>query len=108
MKKKALIGISALLLCTLTLFDDYFFRGGFHLVEWSREKLENYVAHSLNLIPFATIGPYVVDYAKGNLAAYIFVYNIFGNLGGMCDVRGAEDPGDKKAGAADFSEGYLI
>lgn len=72
-----------ILLGTLTLFDEYFSRGGFHLVEWNRQRLESYVAHSMNLIPFATIGPYVMEFLKGNLAAYIFVYNIFGNLAAL-------------------------
>ena len=42
-----------ILLSTLTLFDDYFYRNGF--INFNSEIFNNYIKKSFNLIPFKTI-----------------------------------------------------
>lgn len=69
-----------ILLSTLTLFDDYFYRGNFAILGWNKDMLNNYMQHSFNIIPFTTIVPYIINFIKGNAAPYIFVYNIIGNV----------------------------
>lgn len=68
-----------ILLSTLTLFDDYFYRGNFNILNWNNEIFKNYLSNSLNLIPFKTIISYITMFVSGNIAPYIFIYNILGN-----------------------------
>lgn len=68
-----------ILLSTLTLFDDYFYRGNFNILNWNNEIFKNYLSNSLNLVPFKTIISYVTKFVSGNIAPYIFIYNILGN-----------------------------
>ena len=68
-----------ILLSTLTLFDDYFFRDNFNILNWNYEIFKNYLSNSLNLVPFKTIISYVTKFVSGNIAPYIFIYNILGN-----------------------------
>ncbi len=77
------LALYVILLCTLTLFDETFSRGGLRLVAWNRERLDQYLRYSFNPAPFATIWPYVAGFAKGELAPYIFVYNILGNIAAL-------------------------
>lgn len=69
-----------ILLSTLTLFDDYFYRGNFAIFGWNKDMLNNYMQNSFNIIPFTTIIPYIINFIKGDVAPYIFVYNIIGNF----------------------------
>lgn len=69
-----------ILLSTLTLFDDYFYRGNFNILNWDNEIFKNYLSNSLNLVPFKTIISYVTKFVSGNIAPYIFIYNILGNV----------------------------
>ncbi len=68
-----------ILLSTLTLFDDYFFRGDFNILNWNSELFKNYMSNSFNLIPFKTILGYITKFISGDIAPYIFIYNILGN-----------------------------
>ena len=68
-----------ILLSTLTLFDDYFFRGNFNILNWNSELFKNYMSNSFNLIPFKTIFGYITKFISGDIAPYIFIYNILGN-----------------------------
>ena len=68
-----------ILLSTLTLFDDYFFRGDFNILNWNSELFKNYMSNSFNLIPFKTIFGYITKFISGDIAPYIFIYNILGN-----------------------------
>ncbi|MDO4283245.1 MAG: VanZ family protein [Clostridia bacterium] len=68
-----------ILIFTLTLFDSYFNRGNIKF-QFNFEVLKNYFATSCNIIPFQTILKYVLGFMNGNIAPYIFVYNIFGNI----------------------------
>ena len=65
-----------ILLSTLTLFDDYFFRGDFNILNWNSELFKNYMSNSFNLIPFKTIFGYITKFISGDIAPYIFIYNI--------------------------------
>lgn len=66
-------------LVTLTMFDGYFRRSSFNLSLWNAEVFDAYIKNSLNIIPFATIASYVKSFVNGDVAPYIFMYNIFGN-----------------------------
>ena len=68
-----------ILLSTLTLFDDYFFRGDFNILNWNSELFKNYMSNSFNLIPFKTIFGYITKFISGDIAPYIFIYNILEN-----------------------------
>ena len=68
-----------ILLSTLTLFDDYFFRGNFNILNWNSELFRGYMSNSFNLIPFKTIFGYITKFISGDIAPYIFIYNILGN-----------------------------
>ena len=70
----------ALLLIDMTIFNTFFGRGGFRLPEWNVELLRNYIVNSFNIIPFATIGEFVVKFIRGEIPAIRFMYDIVGNL----------------------------
>ena len=68
------------LLCTLTLFDDYFGRSGLFFMNWNRSAFRDYIRNYFNIIPFRTIGSFINGYVKGYINTYAFTYNILGNV----------------------------
>lgn len=68
------------LLCTLTLFDDYFGRSGLFFMNWNSSAFHDYIKNYFNIIPFRTIGSFIKGYINGYTDSYTFTYNIFGNL----------------------------
>ncbi|MBQ7835994.1 MAG: VanZ family protein [Clostridia bacterium] len=70
-----------ILITTLVLFDAYFGRvGHMGLWQWNKELLSAYVSNSMNLIPFATVGEYVMAMINGTMNAEIIFINLAGNL----------------------------
>lgn len=69
-----------IMIFTLTLFDDFFFRNKLSIFNWDMKTLKNYINNSFNIIPFATVISYIAGFIRGEVGFYIFVYNIFGNL----------------------------
>lgn len=69
------------LLLNFTLYDPLFSRTGMtNTVFASRELLEYHLAHSVNIIPFATIFGYIGSYFDHSMSAYVIAINISGNL----------------------------
>lgn len=68
-----------ILLSTLTLFDDYFYRNGFIRFNLNSEIFNNYIKNSFNMIPFKTIINFIISYINGNVSSLVFMYNILGN-----------------------------
>ena len=68
------------LLFTLTLFDDYFHRGGFKTINLNIDIFKNYINSSFNIVPFKTIIFYIRGYINGNIKTYVFIYNVLGNI----------------------------
>lgn len=71
-----------LLLITLILFDKYFGRVGFSLVNlWQSDTITYYIKYSLNIIPFKTIYEYFYGaFISSNIAITTAITNIFGNI----------------------------
>lgn len=67
-----------ILLSTLTLFDDYFYRNGF--INFNSEIFNNYIKNSFNIIPFKTIINFIINYINSNISLSVFMYNILGNI----------------------------
>lgn len=68
------------LLCTLTLFDNYFGRSGLPFLNWNSSSFCEYINNYFNIIPFKTVGSFVNGYIRGYTDSYTFAYNIFGNI----------------------------
>jgi glycopeptide antibiotics resistance protein len=70
------------LLITLVLFDKYFGRVGFSLVNlWKSDTITYYIKNSFNIIPFKTIYEYFYGaLISSNIATTSAITNIFGNL----------------------------
>ena len=69
-----------MLLFTLTLFDDYFYRNISNIFKWNGETFRYYISKYLNLIPFSSILHFVGGFIRGKISLNIFMYNIFGNI----------------------------
>lgn len=70
------------LLITLILFDKYFGRVGFSLVNlWKTDTITYYIQNSLNLIPLKTIFEYFYGaFISSSIAVKTAITNIFGNI----------------------------
>ena len=66
------------LILTLTLFDNYYARGYFHINDWNKKFLDIYLKESFNIIPFKTIFEYTK--AISNSGLKYFILNIGGNI----------------------------
>lgn len=69
-----------LLLFSFTLFDLFFGRSAAQAVQWSGAAFSRYLRHSLNLLPFRTIGAYVCAIFTGAIAPRVILTNLLGNL----------------------------
>lgn len=67
-----------ILILTLTLFDNYYARGYFHINDWNKNFLDIYLKESFNIIPFKTIFEYTK--AISNSGFKYFILNIGGNI----------------------------
>ncbi len=67
------------LIITLTLFDPLWGRNGLTITKWTKEILDNYINHSLNLIPFATIRRFISEF-NTLYPARTIIYNLLGNF----------------------------
>lgn len=68
------------MILNLTLFDKYFGRGEFGVSLSVNMSLSDYLNLNFNLVPFKTIGNYILAYKNSNLLLSDFLYNILGNL----------------------------
>lgn len=74
-------GLYVVLLVTMVLFDSYFGRTGSELVFiWDVADRAEYIAQSVNLVPFSTIGCFFWSISEGAITAETFWVNIAGNL----------------------------
>ncbi len=69
-----------ILLATLTLFDDYYNRNHFNILNWNKEFLNSYLKYSFNIIPFKTIINFTNRFLNNSLNTSVFLLNIGGNL----------------------------
>lgn len=69
------------LLINLILFDKYFGRVGFSLVNlWSCDAFAHYIKNSLNIIPFRTICEFFHDaFISSDISVKAAIINLFGN-----------------------------
>ena len=68
-----------LLFITLTLFDQFWGRNGFTIVNWNKELFNNYISNSLNIIPFKTIIEYIKAF-DSLLDTRAVMTNLLGNI----------------------------
>ena len=69
------------LLVTLTLFDQYFGRSGVNnILKWDSDLLNNYIKHSVNIVPFTGIIGYIKGFFTGSMAKSVVITNIIGNI----------------------------
>ncbi|MBC8571361.1 VanZ family protein [Zongyangia hominis] len=71
------------LLLSFTLFDVFFGRSALRPIGWSGEAFTRYLQTSLNLLPFRTIGEFVLAIFTGDLPPRVILTNLLGNLCAM-------------------------
>ena len=72
-------GLYLLLFITLTLFDQFWGRNGLTFVHWTKERFDNYIHNSFNVMPFKTIIGYIGKF-DSLLDTKAVMVNLLGNI----------------------------